>query len=63
MYKIIKKGIGKFETQCPRCGCIFEYNLSYIKNDNTVLCPYCQSYAIYHKPDFDKMTKENENEQ
>lgn len=62
MYKILKEGYKLFTAQCPRCGCEFQYNLGYIKTDNTVLCPYCQSYAIYHKPDFDKMIRSNENE-
>jgi DNA-directed RNA polymerase subunit RPC12/RpoP len=57
MYRIITEGINKFQTQCPRCGCKFEYSLNYLNKDNTVTCPYCKSYAIYHKPDFDKMTE------
>lgn len=45
--KIIKNGNKTFKTLCPRCDCIFTYQLNDLYSGTFVCCPEC-GYNIQH---------------
>lgn len=65
MIKVIEHGPKTIKARCPKCGCIFEYELEDVKNEmglgfecysyNYVECPDCK-YHVYH--DYFKLEEE-----
>jgi len=47
MKKVKEHGYYKYETQCNKCNCVFEYEIPDIKDDTTVNCPDCGSKCLH----------------
>ena len=46
MIEIIREPKERFETYCPRCGCVFAYELEDVDDDiDMVECPACGKFV------------------
>lgn len=47
--KIVEKGYSSFRHRCNKCGCLFEYELIDIDDEDYVTCPWCGIKCIHKR--------------
>ena len=47
MIEVLKEGSKHFVTVCPKCGCLFRYDVEDVTGHSTVPCPWCNDFVTH----------------